>query len=68
MTKQQNSDAPARDQTGEPVDVVRKDIERPNPATEQVDKAITPTSVKTKEQEAQKINQKAAEAERKLQR
>lgn len=56
----------ARDQTGEPVEVVRKDIEQPNPATEDVDKVLTPTSVKTEEQNAEKIRQRTDEVERKL--
>ena len=60
------NDKIARDQTGEPVEVVRKDIEQPNPATEQVDEALTPTSVKTLEQDAEKIRQRAAELEQKL--
>ena len=56
----------ARDQSGEPVEVVRKDIEQPNPATEGVDKVLTPTSVKAKEQNAEKIRQRTEEVERKL--
>lgn len=55
-----------RDQTGEPVEVVRKDIEQPNPATEGVDKALTPTSVETQEQNAEKIRQRTGKVQQKL--
>ncbi len=40
--------APTTDQSGKPVDVVRKDIAQENPETEGVDKVITPTSIKQK--------------------
>lgn len=35
--------APAKDATGEPVDVVERDIRHPDPATDKVDKTITPS-------------------------
>ena len=54
------------DQSGKPVDVVRKDIEHEHSSTEGVDKIITPTSIKEKEQDAQAIREKIAEAEGKL--
>ena len=54
------------DQSGKPVEVVRKDIEHEHSSTEGVDKIITPTSIKEKEQDAQTIREKSAEAERKL--
>lgn len=56
----------ARDQTGEPVEVVRKAIEQPNPATEDIDKVLTPTSVKAQEQNTEKTRQRTAELEQKL--
>jgi hypothetical protein len=59
---------PKQDQAGNPVDVVEKDIRRDNPATEAVDKLITPTTIKTKEQEAEEINQGAEKIERQLRR
>lgn len=64
---QTEDDYLARDQTGEPVEVVRKIVEQPNPATDTVDKVLTPTSIKAKEQDTEKIRQRTAEVERKLQ-
>lgn len=58
--------APQKDVEGNAVNVVEKDVERPNPATDGVDKVLTPTTIRTKEQEADEINQRAAEAERLL--
>jgi hypothetical protein len=58
--------AGAVDQSGTPVDVVRKDIEHEHSSTEGVDKVITPTSIKEKEQDAQTLREKTAEVERKL--
>lgn len=52
-------DAPRVDESGRPVDAVRKHIERPNPATETVDKVITPTSIKAREQEAEAMRRKS---------
>lgn len=62
----QSPKAGAVDQSGKPVDVVSKDIEHEHSSTEGVDKIITPTSIKEKEQDAQTIREKTAEAERKL--
>ncbi len=59
---------PKQDQAGKPVDVVRKDIARDDEATESIDKAITPTTIKTKEQEAEEINTGADRVERLLKR
>lgn len=59
---------PARDEAGRPVDVVKKDIQQPESTpTDGIDKVITPTDIKTKEQEAEKLRRKTAEVERKLQ-
>ncbi|PBQ20358.1 hypothetical protein CCL09_03830 [Pseudomonas congelans] len=58
--------APTTDQSGKPVDVVRKDIAQENPETEGVDKVITPTSTKEKEQDAETLRAKNRELERKL--
>jgi hypothetical protein len=65
-TPNQSPNAEAVDQSGKPVNVVRKDIEHEHSSTEGVDKIITPTSIKEKEQDAQTIREKTAEAERKL--
>jgi hypothetical protein len=59
-------DAPKRDVEGNLVNVVEKDIKRSNPKTDGVDKVITPTNIKTREQEAQEINERSAEVERRL--
>ncbi|KIQ06040.1 MULTISPECIES: hypothetical protein [Pseudomonas] len=58
--------APAKDVQGDDVNVVKKEIQRPGEKTEAIDRVITPTSIKTKEQEAQKIREKSQEAERKI--
>ncbi|MBD1551346.1 hypothetical protein HAQ06_19190 [Pseudomonas sp. C2L12B] len=54
-------EAPARDSTGKPVDVNRR-----NPRTEQVDEVITPTSIKRKEQDAETLERRDETVERKL--
>lgn len=59
---------PARDEAGRAVDVVKKDIQQPESTpTDGIDKIITPTDIKTKEQEAEALRRKTAEVERKLQ-
>lgn len=58
--------APRVDESGQPVETVRKDIERPNPATEKIDKLITPTSIKAREQEAEKIRQQSDDVRRQI--
>ncbi|MDT3719533.1 hypothetical protein [Pseudomonas oryzihabitans] len=59
---------PARDEAGRSVDVVKKDIQQPESTpTDGIDKIITPTDIKTKEQEAEALRRKTAEVERKLQ-
>lgn len=58
--------APTLDESGKPVNVVERDIENETPATEGVDKVITPTSVKEKEQDAETLQRKTAEIERKI--
>lgn len=67
-----NPDAPQSpngetvDQSGQPVNVVEKDIVREHSTTDDVDKVITPVSIKEKEQDARTINERSAEVERKL--
>ncbi|KAB0550678.1 hypothetical protein F7R01_05540 [Pseudomonas argentinensis] len=58
--------SPAKDVEGDNVNVVKKENQRPGEKTEAVDRTITPTSIKTKEQEAEKIKQASEEARRKL--
>lgn len=58
--------APPTDQSGATVDVVKRDIEDRDDDTRAVDEVITPTSTRSKEQDAETLNKKAAEVERKL--
>ncbi|UQY34006.1 hypothetical protein K8U54_20210 [Pseudomonas fulva] len=58
--------SPAKDVEGDNVNVVKKENQRPGEKTEAVDRAITPTSIKTKEQEAEKIKQASEQARQKL--
>jgi hypothetical protein len=57
-------DAPRVDESGRPVDAVGKHLEQPNPATEKIDKLITPTSIKAREQEAEEIRRKSEQVRR----
>jgi|GEM_PF-273385 len=41
-------------------------LERPDPDTETVDKVITPTSIKEKDDQAREINERVADNQRKL--
>ncbi|EJL02633.1 hypothetical protein PflQ2_1782 [Pseudomonas fluorescens Q2-87] len=59
---------PAKDANGEPVEVVKRDIQDPNQATDNVDKAVTPTSIRSREQDAEKLQDKVSEVEKKLDR
>jgi hypothetical protein len=61
-------DAPAKDATGAPVPVVERDVCQPDPATDDVDKTITPKSIKSHEQDAEKLQDKVAQVEKKLDR
>lgn len=58
--------APVTDSQGEPVKVVERDIADPNSRTKDVDKVLTPTSIKEKQQDAERLEQANAEVERKL--
>ncbi|WP_434562444.1 hypothetical protein J3P95_09510 [Pseudomonas sp. Z5-35] len=60
--------APAKDAVGEPVPVVERDVQRPDPATDKVDKTITPKSIKSHEQDAEKLQDKVRQVEKKLDR
>ncbi|MCE0459875.1 hypothetical protein LCU97_00345 [Pseudomonas sp. 20TX0172] len=59
---------PAKDASGEPVPVVERNIRRPDPDTDKVDKAITPKSIKSHEQDAEKLQDKVTDVEKKLDR
>jgi hypothetical protein len=54
------------DASGKPVNVVERDIEDTDDDTRLVDETITPTSIRTKEQEVEELNRKTAEIERKV--
>ncbi|MHC8318936.1 hypothetical protein [Pseudomonas sp. LB3P31] len=58
--------APPTDTSGKPVDVVRRDIEDGDDDTRGVDEVITPTSTRTREQDAEELQKKTAEIERKV--
>lgn len=58
--------APPVDAAGKPVNVVQRDLEDRDDKTRAVDEVITPTSIRTKEQEAEELNRKSAEIERKV--
>lgn len=73
MTNQQKTssthkspNSPPTDTSGEPVNVVERDLQQNDADDKGVDKVITPSSTKVKEQDAEKINRKADEIERKL--
>jgi len=59
---------PAKDASGEPVAVVERDIRRPDPSTDKVDKTITPKSIKSHEQDAEKLQDKVTDVEKALNR
>jgi hypothetical protein len=61
----QQPNAPVTDSSGQPVDVVERDLDPANP-TRSVDEVITPTSIKRKEQDAETLERKNAEVERDL--
>lgn len=65
---QPGNNAPAKDASGEPVDVVERDVRQPDSATDKVDKTITPKSIKSHEQGAEKLQDKVAQVEKKLDR
>ncbi|MDQ3202122.1 MAG: hypothetical protein M3Q94_08165 [Pseudomonadota bacterium] len=58
--------APPTDAAGKPVDVVERDLQDSDSDTEGVDKTITPSSTRVKEQEVDELQRKTAEIERKV--
>lgn len=64
--KSNQTDAPPTDTSGKPVNVVERDIEDHDEDTRAVDEVITPSSTRAKEQDAETLEQKTAEIERKV--
>jgi hypothetical protein len=60
------SNAPPTDTSGKPVNVVKRDLQDANKDNQGVDETITPSSTRTKEQDAEELNRKTAEIERKI--
>lgn len=60
------SNAPPRDASGKPVNVVRRDLADTDDDTRAVDEVITPSSTRTKEQDAEELQKKVDEIERKV--
>lgn len=60
------SNAPSTDAAGKPVNVVERDLQDTDSDTEGVDKTITPSSTRVKEQEVEELQRKTAEIERKV--
>jgi hypothetical protein len=58
--------APPTDNSGEPVNVVERDLEDRDDDPEAVDKVITPSSTREKEQDAETLQRKIDEIERKV--
>jgi hypothetical protein len=58
--------APPTDTSGKPVEVVERDIEDTDDDTRGVDEAITPSATRAKEQDAEELQRKTAEIERKV--
>ncbi|MFP0196279.1 hypothetical protein ACKJSM_14045 [Pseudomonas sp. PHC1] len=54
------------DTSGKPVDVVNRDLEDRDHDTRGVDEVITPSSTRTKEQDAETLQRKVDEIERKV--
>lgn len=54
------------DTSGKPVDVVSRDLEDRDHDTRGVDEVITPSSTRTKEQDAETLQRKVDEIERKV--
>ena len=60
------SNAPPRDSSGKPVNVVQRDLADTEDDTRAVDEVITPSSTRTKEQDTQELQKKVDEIERKV--
>jgi len=60
------SDGQATDASGKPVNVVERDLEDTDDDTKVIDEVITPTSIRTKEQEIEEMKKKTDAIERKV--
>jgi FlaG/FlaF family flagellin (archaellin) len=58
--------APPTDTSGKPVNVVERDLEDHDDDTKGVDEVITPSSTRVKEQDAETLQRKVDEIERKV--
>ncbi|MFI8222236.1 hypothetical protein [Pseudomonas sp. NPDC085632] len=58
--------APPTDTSGKPVNVVERDLEDRDNDSEAVDEVITPSSTRVKEQDAETLQRKIDEIERKV--
>ncbi|EIK96193.1 hypothetical protein PMM47T1_12913 [Pseudomonas sp. M47T1] len=57
---------PPRDTSGKPVNVLQRDLDDADDDTRAVDEVITPSSTRAKEQDAETLERKTAEIERKV--
>ncbi|MFW0758150.1 hypothetical protein ACN1C3_26090 [Pseudomonas sp. H11T01] len=60
------SNAPPTDTSGKPANVIEKDLKDRDSDAKGVDQTITPSSTRTKEQDAEELSRKIAEIERKV--
>lgn len=60
------TNAPVKDAAGKPVDVVERDLEDRAGKTRGIDETVTPSSIRTKEQEAEELQRATDEIERKV--
>jgi hypothetical protein len=65
-TAKPTSNAPPTDTSGRPVNVVERDLEDRDGDTKGVDEVITPSSTRAKEQDAEELQRKIDEIERKV--
>lgn len=61
-----NPNAPPTDAAGKPVNVVERDLQDRDDDTNGVDEVITPSSTRVKEQDAEELQRKVDEIERKV--
>lgn len=66
LDRETATNAPPVDTSGKPVNVVERDLEDTDRDTRGVDEVITPSSTRVKEQDAEELNRKIAEIERKV--
>lgn len=66
LESQATSKAPPVDSSGKPVNVVERDLQDLDGEAEGIDQTITPASTRTKEQDAEELQRKIDEIERKV--